>query len=199
MKLGKRQLIMAGLVIALGAAVYLNWQFSDNTKLLTPTSTMTSAKELGKAEFVNSSSDPTVAAGDDTQDTAVKNSSEVSTSPTVNAEEYFAQAKTDRQQAQDEITDLAKEVLESAQSDDAAKAQAIANAAVLAQNIEKQSNIENLIKAKGFADCLVFIQNEDCSVVVNDSDLSEDDILIIKDIVKGQSGVVFDKIKITAV
>ncbi|HHZ05692.1 MAG TPA: SpoIIIAH-like family protein [Clostridiales bacterium] len=199
MKLGKRQLIMAGLVIALGAAVYLNWQFSDNTKLLTPTSTMTSAKELGKAEFVNSSSDPTVAAGDDTQDTAGKNSPEVSTSPTVNAEEYFAQAKTDRQQAQDEITDLAKEVLESAQSDDAAKAQAIANAAVLAQNIEKQSNIENLIKAKGFADCLVFIQNEDCSVVVNDSDLSEDDILIIKDIVKGQSGVVFDKIKITAV
>ena len=29
MKYGKRQLILASLVLALGAAVYLNWQFSD--------------------------------------------------------------------------------------------------------------------------------------------------------------------------
>lgn len=33
MKLGKRQFIIAALVVALGAAVYLNWQFSANDSL----------------------------------------------------------------------------------------------------------------------------------------------------------------------
>ena len=33
MAFGKRQLVLAALVVALGAAVYLNWQFSDNRDL----------------------------------------------------------------------------------------------------------------------------------------------------------------------
>lgn len=192
MKFGKRQLIMAGLVLALGAAVYLNWQFSDNTQLLSPTSTISTSKELGQAQFVNNSTDSTVPSKAETEKPA---NAEVS----AKAEEYFAQAKTDRQAAQDEITDMAKEVLESAQSSDSAKIEAVAHAAGLAKTIEQQSNIENLIKAKGFKDCLVFIQNQECSIVVADSDLTEDDVVIIKDIVSGQSGTEFDKIKITAV
>ena len=33
MTFGKRQLVIASLVVALGAAVYLNWQFSDSGKI----------------------------------------------------------------------------------------------------------------------------------------------------------------------
>ena len=53
MKFGKRQLVLAALVVALGAAVYLNWQFSDNSDLLAANTTVESGKELGEAEFVN--------------------------------------------------------------------------------------------------------------------------------------------------
>lgn len=53
MKLGKRQLILSGLVLALGTAVYLNWQFSSNTDLLSGANAITVSKELGEAEFVN--------------------------------------------------------------------------------------------------------------------------------------------------
>ena len=35
MGIGKRQLVLAALVVALGAAVYLNWQFSGDNQLLT--------------------------------------------------------------------------------------------------------------------------------------------------------------------
>lgn len=48
MKMKKRNLIVAALVIALGAAVYLNWQFGGDNTLLT-----SSTKELGAAEYVN--------------------------------------------------------------------------------------------------------------------------------------------------
>lgn len=200
MKIGKRHLIMAGLVLALGAAVYLNWQFSDNSSLLTPTSTLESSKELGKAEYVNNTTDSTVPSSKETAATESNSAdSTVQSDANINTEEYFAQAKTDRQTAQDKITDLAKEVLESAESDSEAKAKAIASAALLAQNIERQSNIENLLKAKGFNDCLVFIQNDECSIVVHDTDLTDEDVLLIKDTAKGQSGTQFDKIKITGV
>ena len=32
-KLGRKQLVLASLVLALGAAVYLNWQFAGTNKL----------------------------------------------------------------------------------------------------------------------------------------------------------------------
>ena len=45
MAFGKRQLVLAALVVALGAAVYLNWQFSDNRDLLA-TNTVTSSQKV---------------------------------------------------------------------------------------------------------------------------------------------------------
>ena len=53
MAFGKRQLVLAALVVALGAAVYLNWQFSDNRALLATNTVTTSQKELGEAQSVN--------------------------------------------------------------------------------------------------------------------------------------------------
>ena len=48
MKINKRNIIVASLIVALSAAVYLNWQFGDSNSLLT-----SSTKELGEAEYVN--------------------------------------------------------------------------------------------------------------------------------------------------
>lgn len=52
MAFGKRQLVLAALVVALGAAVYLNWQFSDNRDLLATNTVTSSQKELGEAQYV---------------------------------------------------------------------------------------------------------------------------------------------------
>ena len=53
MKFGKRQLVLAALVVALGAAVYLNWQFADNSSLIQQTSANAN-KQIGQAQFVRS-------------------------------------------------------------------------------------------------------------------------------------------------
>ena len=94
--------------------------------------------------------------------------------------------------------DLLEQVLESVDSDEEAKKEAVAQAAEIAQNEIQESNIENMIKAKGFEDCMVFLQNGECSVVVQtDGDsLLPNQALAIKDIVGGQSGTAYDKIKI---
>ncbi len=199
MKIGKKQLILTGLVLTLGAAVYLNWQFSGNTDLLSGADAVSVSKELGEAEFVNTSSDKKAGESTAEKSTEQSSSKENTTSASKSGDEYFSQAKVNRQQTQDDIAEMTKKILESSEESDTAKAEAVAKAAELATVMEQQTNVESLIKAKGFEECLVFIQNGECSIVVKDSDLTVDDALIIKDIATGQTGITVDKIKVTAV
>lgn len=201
MKLGKKELILTGLVLTLGGAVYLNWQFSSNTDLLSSSNLVSVSKELGEAEFVNTSSDKKVSETPTQNATTKKSEQSTSTKGTSakSSDEYFAQAKLDREETQDKIAEMTQEVLKSTEENEAAKTEAVTQAAQLATILEQQTNVESLIKAKGFEDCLVFIQNSECSIVVKDSDLTSEDTLIIKDIATGQTGVSIDKIKISAV
>ena len=199
MKIGKKQLILTGLVLTLGAAVYLNWQLSGNTDLLSGSDAVSVSKELGEAEFVNTSSDKKAGESTAQKSTELSSSKESTASASKSSDEYFSQAKVNRQQTQDDIAEMTKKILESSEESDTAKAEAVAKAAELATVMEQQTNVESLIKAKGFEECMVFIQNGECSIVVRDSDLTADDALIIKDIATGQTGITVDKIKVTAV
>ncbi|MCQ4022084.1 MULTISPECIES: SpoIIIAH-like family protein [unclassified Ruminococcus] len=184
MKIGKRQIILASLVLALGAAVYLNWQLSDNNLV------KANADEvIGQAQLVNNQTDKPVS-DKESGDKANESKS---------TDEYFADVRTNRQKVQDETVDLAKEVLEAASSDEAAKIQAVKDASQIANIYQQQSNIEGLIKAKGFSDCVVFIQNSECSVVLKKAEMNDETNIVIKDIVNGQSGIEVDRIKITGV
>lgn len=189
MTMGKRQLVLAALVVALGAAVYLNWQFAGNNQLIaTNAVTSTSGRELGEARLVDGS------AVSGAPKTAASASSAVKTS--ANADTYFSQARLSRQKARDQAVELLEKTLADAKTNDAAKKQAVTEAASIAQNTLKESNIENLIKAKGFSDCVAFLENSECSVVVKTKDSSQNNAIVIKDIVAGQAGVASDKIKI---
>ncbi|MEE0265445.1 MAG: SpoIIIAH-like family protein [Acutalibacteraceae bacterium] len=201
MKLGKRQLILTGLVLTLGAAVYLNWQFSSNTDLLTGASPITVSKELGEAEFVNTSSDKKAGTSSSKKSDSKPDEATASTKSKASqsSNEFFAKAKLNREETQDKIAEMTKEVLNAAEESDAAKTEAVTQAALLATTLEQQSNIESLVLAKGFQDCLAFIQNDECSIVVKDSSFTDEKALIIKDIVTGQTGIAIDKIKINAV
>ena len=53
MTFGKRQLVIASLVVALGAAVYLNWQFSDTSGIEVSENEASSVKQLGQTTYVN--------------------------------------------------------------------------------------------------------------------------------------------------
>lgn len=185
----KRHFILAALVLALGAAVYLNWQFSEN-KELTSTNILSSAKELGQAQFVNNTPK------EDSNNIKENKPEDDSKEKKEESNDYFSKAKTARQKARSEATDTIKEILDDAKSTEETKSEAIKQAAFIAKTIEQETNIENLIKAKGFEECLTFIQNDECSVVVKGEPLNETTAISIKDIVCGQGGITPDKIKI---
>lgn len=180
MKINKRNIVTASLVVALSAAVYLNWQFGDNSAMFTSAP----AKELGEAEYVSnqSSVEETTAAA-----------------LTKKQSQYFAQAKSSRQEAQDKIINIAKEVLDKAEANSKAKESAVAQSKNIETFIGYQTNIENILKAKGFSDCLCCITDKGCSVIVPKSEMDEDSGIVIKDAVYGQTGIEYENITITEI
>lgn len=187
MTMGKRQLVLAALVVALGAAVYLNWQFSgDNQLMATNALTSTSGRELGEAQLV----------GGAVESGVQKKAASSAVQANATADTYFSEARLSRQKARDQAVELLEKTLTDTKTSDAAKKEAVAQAAVVAQNTLRENNIESLVKAKGFSDCVAYLQNSECSVVVKTKDSSQNNAIMIKDIVAGQAGIAYDKIKI---
>ncbi len=191
MKFGKREMIMSAMVVLLGAAVYLNWQLGANSD---KPGANQSDDDLGVAHYVN--------AGISTQDTASKrNETKISdtSSQLSETEEYFSKVRLERNQTQDELTDLARSIVEASDTGSKGKEEAVKQLNDLSNTIQQQSNIESLVKAKGFKDCIAFIQNGECSIVVTGKELRSDLLVAIKDIVIGQSGIDFDRIRVTEI
>ena len=181
----KKQWMMVALVVALGAAVYLNYYFTQDIPLTQgeqSTANDTDDEGLGDALFVGAQTQ------DDPQDE--------DPSQDASAEDYFEAARASRTKAREESVKLLEEVFGSAQSTADEKAAATAKATAIADHILQESNIENLIIAKGFADCVVFIHDDACRVVVDAAELQAMESVQIMEIVLSQSDIVADNVQI---
>jgi stage III sporulation protein AH len=208
MTMGKRQLVLAALVVALGAAVYLNFVFNGNDNQLSATQAVASNvdRQYGQELFVNGSAVSgktavsSVNSGKTASASAVsgQTTSAVKTAASATDGSFdFSEARLSRQKAQDQAKEEIEKVLTGSASTTAeAQKEAVAQAAALTQNIVKQADLETLIKAKGFSDCIVTLGNNQCSVIVKTKQNSENDAVVIQDIVSDQTGLPFDKIKI---
>ncbi|MBQ1985789.1 MAG: SpoIIIAH-like family protein [Clostridia bacterium] len=199
MKYGKRQLILASLILALGAAVYLNWQFTGAETKINDTA-QENSETLGAAQLVNSSYVETVS--DTMEDLETANGSVEETvihdfeAENVGAAAVLSDARMTRQTARDEAVELLEDILEDAQADTAVKEAAISEASVIAQNILKETNVESLIQAKGFTECVAYINGDSCTVVVNGDMENEQNALIVREIAVTETGLSAEKIKI---
>lgn len=183
---GKKQVMLATLAVALGLAVYLNYYFAAKQPPTTPaggnaTTTTTSPTHgnLGDSQFVNA---PT-----GTKET---------TSTTAAGSAYFAQARANRESAREEALEILKELLGDVKATDAMKQEAAEKTAAVAKAVEQESKIEDLVRAKGFADCVVYIEEKNCNVVVQAEALTPQETLQITEIVLAQSNIAAENIKI---
>lgn len=208
MKIQKRHILMASLVLALGAAVYLNWQFTGNSDMLS----VDASKKLGEAQYVNGDiTDETQEAGifdsifggdDDKSTDSTEETTEGEDTTAVKAElteeqiSYFSTVRTEREQTQSKVLEDAKEVLSLSENSEEAKEEAAESVSQLEKLILAQSNIENLLKAKGFTDVVCFISDEGCNVVVASQSMDDNGSLLVKDAVMSQLDMGSEQIKI---
>lgn len=116
---------------------------------------------------------------------------------TAAGDDYFATARLSRKQARD----TAISMLQEAQVDENAAEDVLNEASqtlqVLAAYTVAESQIESLVVAKGYADCVAFMGEDSVSVVVSDPDgLDAVDVARIKDIVVSETSYTPDQIRI---
>lgn len=185
----KRYIAVVTMLVLVCAAAVLNWQA---TKTAAPDSSAveTDGKILGESTLVSGSD------GDaDAQTGAAVDESSVYT-----GSDYFASARLTRQQARDNAVALLQQAAEEDGAAQTAKDQASEGIQAMAQYTMAEAQIENLVTAKGYQDCVAFMSDDSISVVVSTDSgkLTDEDVAKITDIAKTETGYAASSIKIMA-
>ena len=165
----KKRAVAAAVLVFVGASVYLNWRYSDNVQ--------NQSKVLGQSTLVNSQQEATQAS--------------------TTADDYFATARLSRKQARDSAISMLQEAEIDENAEQSVLNEASETLQVLAAYTVAEAQIESLVTAKGYADCVTFMGADSISVVVSDADgLDTTDVARIKDIVINETSYTADQIKI---
>ena len=168
----KRPAVVLAVLVLVGASVYLNWRYADNVA--------ETDKILGQATLVN------------------ENGEGVSVTNDAAENDYFATARLSRKQARDSAISMLQEAEIDENATEDVCNEASQTLQVLAGYTVAESQIENLVTAKGYADCVVFMGSDSCSVVVasGEEGLTATDVARIKDIVINETQYTAGQIKI---
>ena len=158
-----KSIVVASAALLIGLAVYLNYRwFYDPSASL----------GYGDNNMDDNYSDSSSAAGD-----------------AESANDYFTATALDRKEARDEALDVLKMVTESADATEEAKAEAQSKISKIAVDIQNEANIETLVKAKGFDDCVAIISDGAVSVIVGAESLQAAEAAQILTIVYETTGI----------
>ena len=189
MIIGKRQIILAALVVGLSIAVYLNWQYTNQTFEFPVTGlleTMDGAANYGEAQYV----DCQRVISELEADLREPDFSEADN------ESFFVEAKLSRQKARDEAVETLALMLSDAALSAEQKTGLAQRATDLANSIEVEGKIENLIKAKGYTDVMVYYDAERADIMVRTTGLMAEDVVKMKDIVLKETDIPAENIAI---
>ncbi len=184
----KRNTVVVTVLVLVCAAVALNWKYTGNQ--VEKPAEEAGTKILGEAALVSGQEDGETAEGETTVDEGA----------VYTGSDYFASARLTRQQARDNAISLLQEAAQQEQADQAVANEASEGIQVLASYTLSEAQIENLVTAKGYADCVAFMGEDSVSVVVatQSGELTREDVAKITDITMTETGLPARSIKIMA-
>ena len=165
MKKWRKNMVAAAVLVAVCGGIYVNWMYTEEQAAANLSDTLDADKLL---------SDDTLVMADGSFSTDTMS-------------DYFAAVRLSRQEARDSAVGLLQEAM--AYSDDAQAAQTNTQLEEIVQVALCEAQIESLVVAKGYADCVAYISNGGISVAVASPEggLVQEDVAVIADIVLTQS------------
>lgn len=179
MKNWKKNLVAAGILVTVCCGIYVNWLYSGDTKDLDDT--LDADKVM---------SDELLDLGGEVQ-------ADGTTGNTIT--DYFAAVRLSRQEARDNAVSLLQEAM--AYGDETQAAQTNAQLEQIIQTALTEAQIESLVIAKGYTDCVVYMSDTGVSVAVASPEggLQAADVAVIADIVLAQSDYTMTEIRVVEV
>ncbi|MDY5326168.1 MAG: SpoIIIAH-like family protein [Gemmiger sp.] len=201
---------LAMLALALCGAVYLNWSYTQKALQTVPTAdqeTQQAAQASAGVTDLSETQEPVSLTGTEAEQ-AVYDPLEAEISGTGESElagknygeaqlvsvskdsgtEFFEQARLSRSKARDEALDAIKKTLKNSELTDEEKKQITSELEQQVSSITTETTVENLIKAKGFADCVVSLTRDraDVTVMTENDALTAEEVTRIRDAVLNQ-------------
>ena len=182
MKIWKKNMVAAAVLVTVCAGIYVNWLYTEENAAADLTATLDAEKVM--------SDDTLILDGD-----AVLTDSTLDTT----SSDYFAAVRLSRQEARDSAVELLQETM--TYSDGTKAAESSATLDEIVQTALSEAQIESLVIAKGYSDCVVYMTNEGVSVAVAapEGGLQTADVAVIADIVMNQSEYTLADIRIVEV
>ena len=178
MKIWKKNLVAVGILVTVCAGIYVNWLYSEEQATSNLTDILDSSKILSSDMLVLSD--------------------EISDLESNTFNNYFAAVRLSRQEARDSAVTLLQEAMsydnkENNQSSE--QLEAIVSVALC------EAQIESLVIAKGYSDCVAYISEGGISVAVAtpEGGLQSSDVAVIADIVMTQSEFTLEDIRVVEV
>ena len=176
MKVWKKNLVAAAILVAVCAGIYVNWKYTEDQAVMNFADTLDEEKLMS-------------------EDTLVMSDGNFLNIPqdTDTMTDYFAAVRLSRQQARDNAVSLLQEAM--AYDEDTEAAQTIVQTALC------EAQIESLVIAKGYTDCVAYISEEGISVAVAapEKGMQPADVAVIADIVMTQTEFTMDQIRVVEV
>ena len=173
-KVWKKRAVVGAVLLFVCAAVYMNWRYAGSLE--------DTSKVLGESTLVS---------GEKTGE------NDANVQQMGNENDYFATARLSRKQARDNAISMLKDASTDENADQSVLNEASKTLQVLAGYTVAESQIENLVTAKGYTDCVAFMGAESISIVVEDEDgLDATDVARSMDIVVQETGYAPNQIKV---
>jgi stage III sporulation protein AH len=180
MKIWKKNLVAAALLVTVCAGIYVNWIYTEEEAVMELTKTLDEEKILSEDMLVMA----------DEMETETVNTT---------ASDYFAAVRLSRQEARDSAVTMLQEAM--AYGESAEDTGANAQLEGIVQMALCEAQIESLVIAKGYTDCVAYIADDGISVAVAapEGGLQQEDVAVIADIVVNQSEYNMDQIRVVEV
>ena len=177
----RKQLMAVAFMLLIGAVGYMNWTLQNNTA--DPDVAVMyqeASKKIGEAQMVNA--EPTEAESFEKKEN-----------------DYFVKARVERETKRSEAIEMLSELVKTQNADAKAKENAEREIHQMAEFTEKETMAENMIRAKGFREAVVFMNETVVSVAVESKGLNEVDAAQIRDIVVSATNCTPDQIRIVEI
>jgi len=186
MKVWKKNLVAAAVLVTVCPGIYVNWLYTEDTMTANLTDTLDAQKVLSEDLLVLEGDMAAIAAGEDIATTA---------------SDYFAAVRLSRQQARDNALNLLQEAMSYTESLSGKEAESSMELEQIVQTALSEAQIESLIIAKGYVDCVAYMTPEGISVAVASPEggLQQEDVAVIADIVITQSDYSLNDIRVVEV
>ena len=184
MKIWKKNMVAAAVLVTVCAGIYVNWLYTENQTAVNLVDTLNEDKILS-ADMLVMNDGSSLSVDAEAGNTTIT--------------DYFAAVRLSRQEARDSAVGLLQEAM--AYNDNNAGAESSAKLEEIVQTALCEAQIESLVIAKGYADCVAYISENGVSVAVAapEGGLVQSDVAVIADIVITQSEYKIEDIHVVEV